>query len=137
MHEVHGSETGEGGIERTFTHPHAHHPPLHYPILFIPWGYPDNPLKMDEAWKWLARLLNLTPRRITATLLITFLEVTGDALLKTYGRQARKLFLFILQGYIPMLPKESVAHTTRLKTWLETWRRTGKVDVSSSKFPSR
>ncbi|RKP11244.1 GLE1-like protein-domain-containing protein [Piptocephalis cylindrospora] len=96
---------------------------------------PGNPLGMSEAWKWIARLLNLTPRRITATLLMSFLEMTGAALLETYGQQATKLLFFILTDYLPMLPKESVAHATRLKTWLEAWRRTGRVAVSTSRRP--
>lgn len=37
----------------------------------------QNPIGIEKAWTWLAKTVNSKTRRITATLLITFLEICG------------------------------------------------------------
>ncbi|KAI9359603.1 GLE1-like protein-domain-containing protein [Zopfochytrium polystomum] len=74
---------------------------------------------MEYAWSWLSRIVNLKPRRVTAHVIQSFLEVAGHAFIKTYGRQAVKLLQFIYQFYIPKMPAECVASATRLSLFLE------------------
>ncbi|KAI9023305.1 GLE1-like protein-domain-containing protein [Hyaloraphidium curvatum] len=88
----------------------------------LPEGAPGGCLTMADAWTWLARLLNLPPRKITPQLILTFLEVAGPELLRTYRKQATKLLRFIAEKCLPQMPKESVAATTRLRLHLEGTR---------------
>ncbi|KAJ3089693.1 Nuclear pore complex nucleoporin component [Quaeritorhiza haematococci] len=74
---------------------------------------------MKYAWIWFARILNLTPRRITAQLIYTFLEIAGHAFVQTYQTQARKLLMFIFEQYIPKMHQKSTSTATRLKLFLE------------------
>ena len=83
-------------------------------FLLVPNSYP-----ISQAWTWLARLLNMKPRRLTPLLLYTFLDVCGHELLKEYKSQALKLFHFIMEHNIPAMPQSALAGTTRLELFLQ------------------
>lgn len=88
----------------------------------MPEGLQNTFYTFDHAWTWLARTLNMPPRKITALLLLTFLESTAPELVRHYKQQALKIFHFILDKYLHLMPKDSVSATTRLKLFLETHR---------------
>ena len=84
---------------------------------------------MDNAWKWLARILNLKPRGITPQLLHVFLEIAGHEFLNLYQMQARKVIQFIYQVYIPIIPDKAIAAKTRLQLFIE------ETMIKTSNFP--
>ncbi|KAK9761158.1 hypothetical protein K7432_014147 [Basidiobolus ranarum] len=86
----------------------------------------QNPYGITHGWTWLARIVNLPPRPITPILINTFLEVAGPVFLKVYQDQAHKLLQLIIQSYLPLLPKESVAANTRLTSFLESYIQNGR-----------
>lgn len=49
----------------------------------------------------------------------------GPRLIQTYGTQARKLVQFVGNVYIPMMPSDSRAATTRLLLFLEEYTSRG------------
>jgi len=94
----------------------------------------NSKLNMASGWTWLARILNMPPRQITSLTLITFLEIAGNEMLKVYGKQMHKILKFIMDIYIPMAPKESIAATTRLKLFIEKYMKNGgRIDVPKGK----
>ncbi|OAJ44472.1 hypothetical protein BDEG_27697 [Batrachochytrium dendrobatidis JEL423] len=85
---------------------------------------------IENGWKWMARILNMKPRRITPLLIHTFLEISGHSLVKTYNRQVLKMVRYIVQILIPMIPVAANASTTRLSLMLnETILRNGSIPV--------
>eukprot|EP00842_Homolaphlyctis_polyrhiza_P006682 jgi/Hompol1/7014/HPOL_005158-RA len=85
-----------------------------------------------HGWTWLACIMNLKPRKITPLLLITFLEIAGNALLTKYKGQAKKLIRHIIDIVIPTIStnKKAIASTTRLGLWLEeTVLKNGQIPV--------
>ncbi|GJD07659.1 Nucleoporin GLE1 [Galdieria sulphuraria] len=80
----------------------------------------NNLFGIDSGWTWLARVVNMKPRRFTAFVLISFLEIAGYALNKHYGRQFEKL-LRLIQGHIlPNLPSNAPpGPTARLQSFIE------------------
>ncbi|XP_065350865.1 mRNA export factor GLE1 isoform X1 [Cloeon dipterum] len=66
------------------------------------------PQTLSIVWKWLSSLLNLDPRPdISATLLLTCLEVTGNAMCATYMKQFHKLVVVIVNSYFPLIQQVS------------------------------
>ena len=79
--------------------------------------------EVAAAWRWLARLCNQRPQRVTATILLAFLKPSAPALSLAYPRQFIKLLRLILQGVVPKihalvdaddLPEEKAALVTAL-----------------------
>lgn len=60
-----------------------------------------NPLGVTAAWRWLARLVNQKPQRISATILLAFLKPSAHALGRAYPRQFPKLLRLIDSSYVP------------------------------------
>lgn len=60
----------------------------------------------------------MKPRRITPQLLHTFLSISGNKLMKTYGKQADKLIHYVI-AMLPEMPQESIASTTRLDLFIQ------------------
>ncbi|KAF2976044.1 hypothetical protein EK904_004993, partial [Melospiza melodia maxima] len=66
--------------------------------------YAAHPHGLSYGWRWLAQMLNLEPLAdVTAMLLLDFLEVCGNALMKQYGIQFWKTMFFIQKSYIPRI----------------------------------
>ncbi|KAI9209725.1 GLE1-like protein-domain-containing protein [Polychytrium aggregatum] len=86
-----------------------------------------NPFGVGYLWTWLARILNLKPRRLTPTFLQTFLEIGGYAFMAEYQSQANKIMRYMIEVYIPQIPAQAVAATTRLNITLEDCAKRGSV----------
>uniref|UniRef100_A0A1B6HBG1 mRNA export factor GLE1 n=1 Tax=Homalodisca liturata TaxID=320908 RepID=A0A1B6HBG1_9HEMI len=83
-----------------------------------------HPLSMQEAWRWLAATLNMSPRPdISPTLLFDFLEVAGWLFYKTYGSQFTKMLQTLCTDYFPLIeqvtPDGCGGPVVRLKSFLE------------------
>ncbi|XP_059475609.1 mRNA export factor Gle1 isoform X2 [Neocloeon triangulifer] len=66
------------------------------------------PPTLAKIWTWLASLLNLDPRPdISATILLTCLEVAGHLLCSTYQKQFHKMFIVIVNNYFPLIQQLS------------------------------
>ncbi|KAJ3159589.1 Nuclear pore complex nucleoporin component, partial [Geranomyces michiganensis] len=94
---------------------------------------PDNQHGIEYAWLWLARTLNAKPRRVTALLILTMLEIVGFELLKKFGKQAEKLLVVLRDEFLPRNPKEAVASGTRLKLFLDEVFKTGRIPPPEGK----
>jgi len=97
-----------------------------------------NPIGIERAWTWLAKTVNGKTRRITATLIITFLEICGYEMHRTYRLQFSKLLKLILNQLIPTLPSDSPpGPTTRIVVFAEEYAR-GKLEPPKGKrLPQR
>ncbi|XP_017790938.1 PREDICTED: nucleoporin GLE1 isoform X2 [Habropoda laboriosa] len=66
-----------------------------------------NPHGLQNAWRWLAAVLNIEPRKtvsdLCATLLLDMLEVAGNALWIAYPKQFRKLLVLLSEEYYPCM----------------------------------
>ncbi|KAM4893449.1 LOW QUALITY PROTEIN: mRNA export factor GLE1-like [Sylvia borin] len=81
---------------------------LYAAIIQLQWPYGNkqgaHPHGLSYGWRWLAQMLNLEPLAdVTAMLLLDFLEVCGNALMKQYGIQFWKTMFFIQKSYIPRI----------------------------------
>jgi nucleoporin GLE1 len=98
---------------------------LYSAMMITPVTDGNHPFGIEHAWRWLARVLNLKPRRITPVLLLAFLEHTSYFLAAKYGRQFSKLLLFIRDDYLRRLPTGTTASKTRLELFLGDWEQNG------------
>nr|XP_054498318.1 mRNA export factor GLE1-like [Agelaius phoeniceus] len=101
---------------------------LYAAVIQLRWPYGSrqgaHPHGLSYGWRWLAQMLNLEPLAdVTAVLLLDFLEVCGNALMRQYGIQFWKTMLFIQKSYIPRI--EAVTSSgqmgclSRLKTFVQ------------------
>ena len=85
-----------------------------------------NSYGIENGWTWLARILNIRPRKITPLLIYAFLNVAGHKIVQQYKDQAVKLVAVLCDSLMPMFPKAAVASTTKLALYLdETVKKTG------------
>lgn len=88
-----------------------------------------HPHGLNHGWHWLAQILNMEPLSdVTATLLLDFLEVCGNALVKQYQVQFWKMMLLIKEDYLPRIEgitsSDQMGSFTRLKRFVEEcWQR--------------
>lgn len=66
-------------------------------------------------WTWLATILNLPPRPVTAYLLVAFLEQASYSFYQKYGINFEKMIKLILEKYILLIPNSNIASKTRLE----------------------
>ena len=72
----------------------------------------------------------MKPRKITPSLINTFLLIAGYALVQSYSTQALKLARVLYDDMIPLFPVASLPSTTKLQLFLEeTVLATGKFPV--------
>eukprot|EP01132_Coremiostelium_polycephalum_P006008 gene6008-7484_t len=91
----------------------------------------QNTFGIDQAWKWISRLVNMKPKRITSFLLVSFLQVAGHELLRTYKQQfAKILYLIASPPFFDALPEKSgcQASKERLKSILEQFFQRKTID---------
>ncbi|KAG7208900.1 hypothetical protein KM043_015081 [Ampulex compressa] len=66
-----------------------------------------HPYGLQNAWRWLAAVLNIEPRAdvtdICATLVLDMLEVAGHALWVAYPKQFYKLLILLMEQYYPRM----------------------------------
>lgn len=92
----------------------------------------SHPHGIAHGWSWLSRILNMDPRPdITATLLYDFLDVTGHALQKAYGKQFKKLLHIICKDFFQKIkqvtPSGSGGPVERLETFLQQTIKKGYI----------
>ncbi|XP_074779609.1 mRNA export factor GLE1 [Athene noctua] len=81
---------------------------LYAAIIQLQWPYGNkegtHPHGLNYGWRWLAQVLNMEPLAdVTATVLLDFLEVCGNALMKQYKAQFWKIMVLIQEDYIPRI----------------------------------
>jgi len=81
-----------------------------------------------QGWVWLARIANMPPVAITATILRVFLEIAGYEMLRVYKKQFHKLLLYFLRVFVPRCPVTRPADHDRLVKFLETYARTRRLE---------
>ncbi|CAH1405014.1 unnamed protein product [Nezara viridula] len=84
----------------------------------------EHPWGAWQAWRWIAMFTSLNPEaEISATILLTMLEICGFTLMKAYGKQFKKLLHLICVHYVPEVEKVTPpgrgGPVTRLKSFLE------------------
>eukprot|EP01119_Soliformovum_irregulare_P005746 TRINITY_DN1749_c0_g1_i4.p1 TRINITY_DN1749_c0_g1~~TRINITY_DN1749_c0_g1_i4.p1 ORF type:complete len:441 (+),score=127.25 TRINITY_DN1749_c0_g1_i4:244-1566(+) len=86
-----------------------------------------HPFGIEKGWAWLARILNMKPQKMSASMLYSFLDVAGYRLSQQYGHQFQKLMLFIMEEYFPMLMQADSPkpQTDRVKLFLEKYQQSG------------
>ncbi len=63
---------------------------------FMQIDYPGNhPHGLSNAWSWMARIMNMKPRKITATMILAFIEVRSVNWISTVGFVEPKQFLWL------------------------------------------
>lgn len=70
---------------------------------------------LNVGWTWLATMLNLPPRPITAHLLVAFLEQASFSFYRKFGVNFEKIIKFLLEKYLVLIPNSSIASKTRLE----------------------
>ncbi|CAG8483643.1 5518_t:CDS:10 [Ambispora leptoticha] len=87
----------------------------------------QNDYSIEDAWRWLSKIANITPRPITPYLVYTFLQIVGPKLIESYPypNQTQKLIRTYYNRYYLKPPKEyadlkkeSAAAIARLQTFL-------------------
>ncbi len=69
---------------------------------------PPFDINLSYAWKWMADILNLSPRpNITAMVLRIFLDEAGQTMMKVYSTQFLKITQYVGSQFIPKLGKET------------------------------
>lgn len=101
-------------------------------------GHNSNPHGMNEAWRWIASILNLEPRLdVTATMIHVFLETVGFQMQAVYGKMFQKLMRFIKEKYMPMIEKiDSGGPFTRLSVLFDHYGSKEILDPPSGILPN-
>uniref|UniRef100_G1Q5K6 mRNA export factor GLE1 n=1 Tax=Myotis lucifugus TaxID=59463 RepID=G1Q5K6_MYOLU len=111
---------------------------LYAAIIQLRWPYGTrrevHPHGLNHGWRWLAQILNMEPLPdVTATLLLDFLEVCGNALMKQYQAQFWKMMLLIKEDYCPRIEaitsSGQMGSFRRLKRFLEECLQRKEVPV--------
>ncbi|KAF9357666.1 hypothetical protein BGX26_003341 [Mortierella sp. AD094] len=88
---------------------------------------------ISHGWTWMARIMNMPPRPITPALIAVFVEVCGNMYLRTYRNQANKVLRLLYQDFLPMIPKQGIDGTVRLKTLLDDFVKSGQIPVADGR----
>ncbi|KAJ3018924.1 UNVERIFIED_CONTAM: hypothetical protein HDU68_010924 [Siphonaria sp. JEL0065] len=91
--------------------------------------------EIDFGWQWMARVLNINPRKITPQLICSFLQgcflpIAGHSILQTYKSQAEKLFVYLYNVFLSK--RRSAPSAMKLQIFLEeddNIIKTGKMPV--------
>jgi nucleoporin GLE1 len=112
-------------------------------LISLPRRNQPHPHGLEHAWRYLASLLNLSPRNdITAAILVEFLSVAGHAMSKEYGKQFQKILHLICTEYFSMIrnvtPKGSGGGpVTRLEDFLQESITKGGIPPPAGQLPLR
>lgn len=101
-------------------------------------GQNKNPHGINEAWRWIASILNLEPRLdVTATMIHVFLETVGFCMQAVYGKMFQKLMRFIRVKYMPMIEKiDSGGPFTRLSVLFDNYAAKQVLEAPGGLLPS-
>ncbi|KXS21456.1 GLE1-domain-containing protein [Gonapodya prolifera JEL478] len=92
-------------------------------IQNLPGDAPNTFYDLGHGWTWLSRVLNLEPQRITPLLILTFLEIAGLELQRTFKSQFRKIWVLLERHLIPKMPEASISSLTLLTVAMTDWQR--------------
>ncbi|KAL0077952.1 GLE1-like protein-domain-containing protein [Phycomyces blakesleeanus] len=99
-----------------------------YVMFFAGWlqvepgpGQPANMLGVEKGWTWLARICNMPPRNVTASILRSFLEVAGQRLLREYPTQMPKIMQYIQTIMLPLIQRDTTNQGAAGKIRLEVY----------------
>ncbi|XP_012266243.2 mRNA export factor Gle1 [Athalia rosae] len=98
-----------------------------------------HPHGLQNAWRWLAAILNIEPRPdVCATLILDMLEVAGSALWKTYPNQFPKMLTLLAGQYFPRM--QTIGGTcggpmARLEQFLKNSLTAGSISPPEGKLP--
>nr|SVE77034.1 EOG090X0755 [Daphnia lumholtzi] len=112
-------------------------------LISLPRRNQPHPHGLEHAWRYLAALLNLSPRNdITAAILVEFLTVAGSAMSKEYGKQFQKMLHLICTEYFTMIrnvtPKGSGGGpVTRLEEFLHESIKKGGISPPAGQLSPR
>jgi len=126
--EKDGLETEETYFERM-----VGYMSLYCAFMQVSYNSDRHPHGLEAGWTWIARICNRPPRTATASILLTFLEVAGYMMNKTYPHQFKKIIILIVKEVIPRIaaktqPQEAAKH--RLELWIKTHIRHGALVVN-------
>ncbi|XP_068617180.1 mRNA export factor GLE1 isoform X2 [Brachionichthys hirsutus] len=99
------------------------------------------PHGLNHGWRWLAQMLNMAPLAdITATVLLDFLEVCGNALVREYQGQFWKLLLLLQEEYLQRIEEVTSSHQLgslcRLRQFLENSLRSRQISPPKGQLSS-
>lgn len=112
-------------------------------IITLPRRQLPHPHGMDQAWRFLASLLNMPPQfEITAVILVEFLNVVGHAMMKEYRRQFQKILHLLCTDYFTMIrnvtPKDCGGGPIgRLQDFLHLSLTKGDIAPPEGQLPHR
>ncbi|KAI9022719.1 GLE1-like protein-domain-containing protein [Phycomyces nitens] len=99
-----------------------------YVMFFAGWlqvepgpGQPANMLSIGKGWVWLARICNMPPRNVTASILRSFLEVAGQRLLREYPTQMPKIMQYLQTVMLPLIQRDTTNQGAAGKIRLEVY----------------
>lgn len=101
-----------------------------------------NPHGLQNAWRWLAAILNIEPRKevsdICATLLLDMLEVAGNTLWTAYPKQFHKLLILLSEEYYPRMKNVGCIGSgplVRLDEFLRNSLSKGSIPAPDGQLP--
>lgn len=112
-------------------------------MVSLPRRNQPHPYGLDQAWRYLAALLNLAPLpEITPTILVELISVAGHALAREYGKQFQKILHLICTDYFVMMrnvtPKGvGGGPITRLEEFLQESIKKGGIAPPAGQLPPR
>jgi nucleoporin GLE1 len=95
--------------------------------------------RLSAGWRWATLMLRppLVGLEPTPLLLVTFLEIAGQQMLDTYGRQWGKWLEVLLREGVREekagFSEKAKSSRVRLLLALEEWEKTGKVETASGR----
>lgn len=97
-----------------------------------------HPYSVEHAWIWLTNFIVINPLPyICSTLLMEFLQIVGNDLWLTYGKQFAKLLVFIQQQYFPKLSiVDEGGPKARLELLLSKYLREGHIQKPQGILPA-
>nr|CAG4649368.1 EOG090X0755 [Scapholeberis mucronata]SVE93649.1 EOG090X0755 [Scapholeberis mucronata] len=112
-------------------------------IITLPRRQLPHPHGIDQAWRYLASLLNMPPQfEITAVILVEFLNVVGNTMMKEYRRQFQKVLHLLCTDYFTMIrnvtPKDCGGGPIgRLQDFLHLALTKGDIAPPEGQLPNR
>ncbi|XP_068976313.1 mRNA export factor Gle1 [Bombus flavifrons] len=101
-----------------------------------------NPHGLQNAWRWLAAILNFEPRKeisdLCATFLLDMLEVAGNTLWIAYPKQFHKLLILLLEEYYPRMKNVGSIGSgplVRLEEFLRNSLAKGSISPPDGQLP--
>ncbi|XP_033177986.1 nucleoporin GLE1 isoform X3 [Bombus impatiens] len=101
-----------------------------------------NPHGLQNAWRWLAAILNFEPRKeisdLCATFLLDMLEVAGNTLWIAYPKQFHKLLILLSEEYYPRMKNVGSIGSgplVRLEEFLRNSLAKGSISPPDGQLP--